>query len=217
MVTRADVVTLSDTDLYRFRNNVAVPPELIDSNNDAIRAVLNTAVQFVIDKVVAIDEENTFSENQVFNDGFKVALIEALTTNGNIIINTGTGKPYLNSAVSGNELQSLTQIQTLISTLTSANIDMIDGGIKTSNFNAVAGYLYRIDTSGGAFTGTLPASPAAGDVIGFVDIIGDCGVYNFTVDRNGKDIQDVSEDFIVNNNYYSFRLMYDATNGWYRI
>jgi hypothetical protein len=225
MVTRSDVVTLSDTDLYRFRNNVAVPPELIDSNNDAIRAVLNTAVQFVIDKVVATDEENTFSENQIFSDGLKVALIEALTTNGNITLSQGsgntifstTGELYKGSASASNALQTLSQIQTLISTTVDAGIDLILAPTQISNFNAVIGTLYPIDTSGGAFTGTLPATATTGDIIGFYDEVGSTVTNNFTIAYNGNDIQDLAEDMDCNVNYFAVYLIFDTVKGWHLI
>ena len=40
---------------------------------------------------------------------------------------------------------------------------------KTANFTAVSGEGYFCDTSGGAFTLTLPSSPSAGDIVGFKD------------------------------------------------
>ena len=41
--------------------------------------------------------------------------------------------------------------------------------IKTTGFTAVTGTGYFCDTTGGAFTVTLPLSPSAGDVVGVAD------------------------------------------------
>src|SRR5210317_1987895 len=44
---------------------------------------------------------------------------------------------------------------------------------KTASFTAVSGEGYFVDTSGGAVTMTLPASPSAGDIVGVKDYSGD--------------------------------------------
>jgi hypothetical protein len=41
---------------------------------------------------------------------------------------------------------------------------------RTAAFTATAGEAYKIDTSGGAFDITMPASPSEGDRVGFVDV-----------------------------------------------
>ena len=51
---------------------------------------------------------------------------------------------------------------------------------KTANFTAVSGEGYFCDTSGGAFTLTLPSSPSAGDIVGFKDYSGDFSTNNLT-------------------------------------
>ena len=56
---------------------------------------------------------------------------------------------------------------------------------KTANFDAVAGEGYFVNTSGGAFTMTMPASPVIGDTIS-VSVI--TAGNNLTIDRNGNNI-----------------------------
>ncbi|BCV06049.1 MAG: hypothetical protein CM15mV124_410 [uncultured marine virus] len=46
-----------------------------------------------------------------------------------------------------------------------ATVSWQTGSIKTSGFTAVAGEGYFCDTSSGAFTVTLPASPSAGNLV----------------------------------------------------
>ena len=54
----------------------------------------------------------------------------------------------------------------------------------TANFTAVAGDRILADTSGGAFTVTLPASPAVGDEIHILDSAASFDNNNLTVGRN---------------------------------
>lgn len=70
---------------------------------------------------------------------------------------------------------------------------------KTANYTAVSGDRLECDTSGGAFTITLPATPAAGDRVSIWDggangtVQGFAG-NNLTVGRNGLTINGLSED-----------------------
>ena len=57
---------------------------------------------------------------------------------------------------------------------------------KTSDFTAVSGEGYFIDTSSGAVTATLPSSPSAGDIVGFNDYARTFATNNLTVGRNGS-------------------------------
>ena len=87
--------------------------------------------------------------------------------------------------------------------------------VKTSNFTAVAGNGYFIDTTAGSITMTLPASPSAGDSIAFVDYAGTFATYNLTIARNGSNIQGVANNSLISTNQASLTLVYvDATKGW---
>ena len=48
-------------------------------------------------------------------------------------------------------------------------VDWQTGSIKTANFTASSGEGYFCNTSGGAFTVTLPASPSAGAIVAVAD------------------------------------------------
>mgnify|MGYP001610083834 CR=1 FL=1 len=80
---------------------------------------------------------------------------------------------------------------------------------------AVAGSTYACNTSGGAFTLTLPAAPTAGDRIGVLDARGTFETANLTVGRNGLNIMGVAENMTVAIEGAAFTLVYvDATQGW---
>jgi hypothetical protein len=81
--------------------------------------------------------------------------------------------------------------------------------------NAVAGYGYFCNTTGGAFTVTLPTSPSLGDFVSFIDYAGTFDTNNLTIARNGKNIQGVAEDLTVSVERAGLTLVFvDNTQGW---
>jgi hypothetical protein len=85
----------------------------------------------------------------------------------------------------------------------------------TSNTTATVHNLYPCDTSGGAFTLTLPASAALGDKVGFSDHTRSFASSNLTVARNGLLIEGGAEDLIVSQQGASVILQYmGAARGW---
>jgi hypothetical protein len=81
--------------------------------------------------------------------------------------------------------------------------------------NAVAGYGYFCNTTGGAFTVTLPTSPVLGDFVSFIDYAGTFDTNNLTIARNGKNIQGVAEDLTVSVERAGLTLVFvDDTQGW---
>jgi len=81
--------------------------------------------------------------------------------------------------------------------------------------NATAGEGYFADTSGGAFTITLPTSATIGDFISVVDYAGTFDTNNLTIGRNGHNIQGTAADLVVGTERAGFTLVYvDATQGW---
>ena len=80
---------------------------------------------------------------------------------------------------------------------------------------AVSGVGYFCDTSGAAFTVTLPLSPAAGAVVGISDYADNFATANITVGRNGSNIGGAAYDFTLNTDGVSVTFVYvDVTQGW---
>jgi hypothetical protein len=87
--------------------------------------------------------------------------------------------------------------------------------VKTGNFNVTAKEGYFVNTTSGAITATLPASPTIGDFVSFIDYAGTFDTNNFTVARNGNSIQGSATDLTVATERAGFTLVYvDATQGW---
>lgn len=76
-------------------------------------------------------------------------------------------------------------------------------------------HVYWVNTSGGAITLTLPATPRTGDLIKIYDIAGTFGTNNLTIGNNGHRIQRQLDTMVVSTNGAAFALVYyDATRGW---
>ena len=88
--------------------------------------------------------------------------------------------------------------------------------IKTANFNVTAKEGYFIDTTSTTITATLPASPAIGDFVQFIDYAGTFDTNNFTVGRNGNKIQGDATDLTVSVERAGLTLVYtgSSTQGW---
>ena len=91
--------------------------------------------------------------------------------------------------------------------------------IQTANgYTAVANDLVRCNTTAGAFSVTLPASPADGDIVGFVDTHETFNTYNLTVLAAGsKNIEGDATSLILDMNGTYIALVYNAVNTNWRV
>jgi hypothetical protein len=82
---------------------------------------------------------------------------------------------------------------------------------KTTTYNpAVNGDRIAADTSGGAFTITLPSTPTTGHYVEFTDGAGTWATNALTIGRNGSTIMGLSEDMTCSTNNDSFGLVYNG-------
>jgi hypothetical protein len=86
---------------------------------------------------------------------------------------------------------------------------------KTADYTAVNGDNLFLDTTGGAFTITLPASPAVGNTVVLVDKKQNLATTNIVVGRNGSNIESLAEDLTLRTNGLIVSFVYaDSTVGW---
>ena len=86
---------------------------------------------------------------------------------------------------------------------------------KTGTYTALSGDKIFANTSGGAFTITLPAAPAVGDEVRFVDLASTFDANNLTIGRNSLKINGATADLTVATEDAAFALVYSgATYGW---
>ena len=90
-----------------------------------------------------------------------------------------------------------------------------DTTAKTGNFTAVSGNGYFVNTTSGAITMTLPATPSAGDIVAVKDYAGTFATNNLTIGRNGSNLDGSASDRVVYTNFQNFTMVYvDGTQGW---
>jgi hypothetical protein len=90
-----------------------------------------------------------------------------------------------------------------------------DTTAKTANFNAVSKVGYFVDTTLGAITVTLPATPSAGDIVGLVDYAGTFDTNALVIDGNGEDIEGGTDNVLLTGEREGVVLIYvDSTQGW---
>ena len=88
---------------------------------------------------------------------------------------------------------------------------------QSSAYNAKVNDRVLADSSGSAFTITLPANASLvkGDTIQIVDVTGSFGSNNVTLSRNGSKIQNLEEDLVLNINNAVVTILYSGpTYGW---
>jgi len=90
-----------------------------------------------------------------------------------------------------------------------------DTTAKTASFTAVSGNGYFVNTTGGAITVTLPATPSAGDIVAVSDYANTAETNNITIGRNGSNIEGDASDLVITNSGIAMTFVYaDATKGW---
>jgi hypothetical protein len=82
--------------------------------------------------------------------------------------------------------------------------------IQTANFNASTGNRYGVNTTGGAVTATLPASPATGGAVFFADAGGAYATNNLIINPNGQTIMGASGNMTVSTDNQSVGLFYNG-------
>ena len=138
-----------------------------------------------------------------------VSTTDAMTinTNGSVAFNGQVG-------TAGQVLQSnATSAPTWVTPSSSGGLTW--AAVQTANFTASAGSAYPVNTTSGAITVTLPASPTAGQLVTIVDYAGTSLTNNITVSSNGNKIQGSTDSVVIVINRQAYNFVYiDATQGW---
>ena len=90
-----------------------------------------------------------------------------------------------------------------------------DTTAKTTAFTAVSGVGYFVNTTSGAITVTLPATPSSGDIVSVSDYNGTASTNAITIARNGSNINGDAADFSITKADSAITFVYvDGTVGW---
>lgn len=186
-------------------------PNQIPTNADlgklAFLNALPTATTSILGGV-KVDGTSIASTNGVISVGTTVST-STLTVSSSLILPNTSSLPA--SPATGNLRYNTTSNK--FEGYSSVGWGSIGGGgltptpVKIAAYTAVANDLVRCNTSGGAFSITLPSSPADGDIVGIIDTNNSFSSFNLTIlPTVGKTIEGDSTSFIldVNGSYASF-------------
>ena len=154
---------------------------------------------------------------------FALADIQAANFRGNLVGNASTATSIAGGAASQINYQSASGTTAFISVPTVTDTYLKWNGTafawaavgssvyskKTSNYTAVAGDLLIADTSGDAFTITLPATPTTGQAVTIIDGA-NWKTTNLTIARNGSTIESLAEDLTVDIQGIRLDIVYDG-------
>ena len=216
-----DYTTLS-TQVELFKTKVsALTSTTLDANDLVLLAsALNTLAESMgvndilaatIERIAAVNaakDAAIVAINQSVN-GDRLSTLETSSTSYNTRI--GAVENYVSTAA-GN----ISQLSSTVTGLDSAISPNVMGPwvVKTASYTAVNKDRLLVIPADGLII-TLPLTPNQGDSIAIIDAAGTAATTNFTIARNGKPIQSLSEDLIVDVASASFTLTYyNATNGW---
>ena len=151
---------------------------------------------------VSRDADYTYAGTMpdVFSDAVLTIYDEASTTR--------TGQFNLGSITAG-------QNRVLTWPDTNGRIALSNYAVVSSAQTLAAGSVVAADTTAGAFTVTLPASPANGDTVSILDYAGTFDTNALTIARNGSNIESLAENMDCNLEDAAFSLVYvGSTVGW---
>jgi len=160
---------------------------------------------------------SSFSTNTTVNVTWDSGSLsnESLTISLSILDSTNSGIPVLNQDLEVNGTVTATSYSGDGSSLTGITGGTAWQTVKTGNFTAVASEGYFVNTTSGAITATLPASPTQGDEVSFIDYAGTFDTNNLTIGRNSKPIQGDASDLTVATERAGLTLVFvDDTQGW---
>ena len=140
----------------------------------------------------------------------------ATPTAGGVPYGTGTAYAFTSAGTVGQVLVSNGSSAPVWST--SAGVFLTWQPVQSSNFVAITGNAYPINTTSAAVTVTLPPSPLAGQMLLFTDYSGSWNVNNVTLSRNGNKIYGLASNYVLSGARTAIFLVYvDSAQGWIQV
>lgn len=212
----ANNLTVQDNMIYLNANNYVSNPDLGfagNYNDGTYRHAgffrdATDGVWKVFDSYLPEPDASPYIDTS--NSSFRIASFQANTFIGSgASLTSIPNASLLNSSISINGTNvSLGQSITIPTGLTLQSV-------KTSNFTALSGNSYPVNTTSGAVTVTLPASPVFGDQINIIDYSGTASTNRIIIYPNGLKINGNIANSAISTIRASVTLIYtDSIQGW---
>jgi hypothetical protein len=178
----------------------------------AVTAAVDATSANTADKVVARDSSGNFSAGTVtaaLSGNATTATNVAGGTANQIVFQTGSGATgFVPAPTASGDTVTWNGSSIAWAAGAAAGISYL---LVSSNYTAANKEGVLTDTSGGAFTVTLPAAPTTGAQVIVADAGSAWGTNNLTVGRNGSTIGGLAENLICDINGASVQFVYDGT------
>jgi len=152
---------------------------------------------------------NSEVDNNFSNINITLGVLSNLSTTANANLVSAINSITYAVGSSGNVLTSNGNVWASTS-LPASGLSYV---VKSANYTVNNNEGVLANTALGAFTVTLPASPAAGNQVVVADAGGDFGANALTIARNGSTIANIAEDLACDINGVSVQLVYTG-NTW---
>jgi len=140
--------------------------------------------------------------------GSQIIFTTPPVANGNVFI-IFLGKQFLVSSVADGTITR----EKLSQAITRSSVGQWEE--KTSNFTAVAGGYYFVNTASASITVTFPSTASMGDTIKIVDAAGTFTTNICTIILNGKKLAGSTDNVVLNDNREAITFVYyNEARGW---
>jgi len=152
---------------------------------------------------------NSEVDNNFSNINITLGVLSNLSTSANANLVSAINSITYAVGSSGNVLTSNGNVWASTS-LPASGLSYV---VRSANTSIINNQGILANTALGAFTVTLPASPAVGNQVVVADAFGDFAANTVTVARNGSTIANIADDLVIDINGVSVQLVYTG-NTW---